>query len=245
VKRITTLMFAAAFLLAAVTTVTAEENLKSLVKKLQKNYDEIVDYSAKFNEVNEAKFLGAPASRNGEFYFKKPGKIRYKYTGSINDDTFNHDIITNGKTLWYYKPNEKQVVIYDSGEVLQGAFFLPFLFGDGKLTDKFEVAMKESTSEKAKNSYLMALVPKDPDTGVEWILLVIDKDTLLIRQINTYFVAKNVTRIAFEDIKINQDLSDSFFNFQVPSGVEIIRKKSEYSGPPETKVDVRILENDD
>jgi len=245
VKRITTLMLALAFLFAAVTTVMAEEKLETLVNKLQKNYDNIVDFSAKFNEVNEAKFLGAPASRKGEFFFKKPGKFRYKYTGSINDDTFNHDIITNGKTMWYYKPNEKQVVIYDSGEVLEGAFFLPFLFGEGKLTKKFEVAMKESTSEKAKNSYLMALVPKDPDTGVEWILLVIDKDTLLIQQINTYFVTKNVTRIAFEDIKTNQNLKDSFFNFQVPSGVEIIRKKSEYSGPPETNVKIRILEDND
>ncbi|MBN1574457.1 MAG: outer membrane lipoprotein carrier protein LolA [Deltaproteobacteria bacterium] len=243
-KRITTLMLAAAFLFLAVTTVTAEDKLETIVNKLQKNYDDIIDFSAKFNQVTEAKFLGAPAIQNGEVFFKKPGKFR-KHIGSIADDTFSEDLITNGKTLWYYRPNEKQVIIYDSGEALENEFFLPFLFGEGKLTENFEVAMKESTMKEAKNSYLMALVPKEPDTGVEWILLVIDKDTFLIKQMNIYSVTKSVIRIAFEDIKINQGLSDSFFNFQVPSGVEIIRKKIEYSGPPETKVDVKILENDD
>ena len=182
---------------------------------------------------------------NGKVYYKKPGKLKYLYTGSINDDTFNHEIITNGKTLWYYKPNEKQVVIYDSNEVLENEFFLPFLFGEGKLTEKFEVAIKESTSEKAKDSYLLALVPKEPDTGVQWILLVINKETFYIQQINTYFVTENVTRIAFDDIKINQELKDSFFNFQVPSGVEIIRKKSNVMGPPKTKVDIEIIEKDE
>ena len=243
-KRITTLILTAAFLFVVATTVTAEENVKSLVNKLQKNYDDIVDFSAKFNQVTEATFLGGPAIQNGDVFFKKPGKFR-KHIGSIADDTFSQDIITNGKTLWYYMPNEKQVFIYDSGEALEGLIFLSFLFGKGKLTEEFEVAMKESTMEEAKNSYLMALVPKDPDTGVEWILLVVNKDTLLPRQINVYSVTKSVIRIAFEDIKINQNLSDSFFNFQVPSGVDIIRKTSEYSGPPETKVDVKILENDD
>lgn len=244
-KRITILLLTAVFLVSGVATAAAEDTVKTVVKKLQENYDNINDFSATFNEVNEAKFLGAPASRNGNVYYKKPGKLKYLYTGSINDDTFNHEIITNGKTLWYYKPNEKQVVIYDSNEVLENEFFLPFLFGEGKLTDKFEVAMKESTSEKAKNSYLLALVPKEPDTGVQWILLVVNKETFNIQQINTYFVTENVTRIAFDDIETNQGLTDSFFNFQVPSGVEIIRKKSNVMGPPKTKVDIEIIEKDE
>ena len=147
--------------------------------------------------------------------------------------------------MWYYKPNEKQVVIYESKEVLENEFFLPFLFGEGKLTKKFEVALKESNTKEAKDSYLVALRPKTPDTGVKWILLVVDKKTYLISQINTYFETNNITRIAFEDIKTNKNLKDSFFNFQVPSGVELIRKKSNYSGEPKTKVDIEILEKDD
>jgi len=245
VKKITLLMTMMVFLISGLTTATAEEKLKTIVNNLQDKYDNIYDFSATFNEVNEAKFLGAPASRNGNVYYKKPGKFKYIYTGSINDDNFNHEIITNGETMWYYKPNEKQVVIYESKEVLENEFFLPFLFGEGKLTSKFEVAIKESTTKEAKDSYLVALRPKEPDTGVEWILLVVDKQTYLIQQINTYFVTKNVTRIAFEEIKTNQNLKDSFFNFQVPSGVELIRKKSNYSGPPKTKVDIEIIEKED
>jgi len=244
-KKITLLLTMVVFLISGMTTAMAEENLKTIVNNLQGKYDNIHDFSAKFNEVNEAKFLGAPASRNGNVYYKKPGKFKFVYTGSINDDSFNHEIITNGVTMWYYKPNEKQVVIYESKEVLEDEFFLPFLFGEEKITNKFEVALKESTTKEAKDSYLVALRPKEPDTGVEWILLVVDKETYLIKQINTYFVTKNVTRIAFEEIKTNQNLKDSFFNFQVPSGVELIRKKSNYSGPPKTKVDIEILEKED
>ncbi len=244
-KKITLLMTMMVFLISGMITVMAEENIKNIVNNLQSKYENIYDFSAKFNEVNEAKFLGAPASRKGKVYYKKPGKFKYMYTGSVNDDNFNHEIITNGVTMWYYKPNEKQVIIFESKEVLENEFFLPFLFGNEKITNKFEVALKESATKEAKDSYLVALRPKDPDTGVKWILLVVDKDTYLIQQINTYFESNSVTRIAFEEIKTNQNLKDSFFNFQVPSGVELIRKKSNYSGPPKTKVDIEIIEKDD
>ena len=230
----------AVLLSICMTTAQAEESLDTIIKNLQKQYDQTKDFSALFTQETMTKSLGAPAIVNGKLYFKKPGMMKWEYS-----DPINNQIISDGTTLWYYIPDDKQVRVYNALESFEQEFFLAYLFGEGSLEENFEVALAELDPEQAEEYYLIALAPKDVNSTVERILLLVNRETYNIHQFNTYDILGNVTRIAFEDIKVNSGLKDSLFHFIVPSGVETIKIESEPAGPPKIDVEVEILEKNE
>jgi outer membrane lipoprotein carrier protein len=220
----------------------AQDSLDDVIKNLQERYDETKDFSSVFTQETITKSLGAPAIVNGKVYFKKPGMVRWEYT-----DPIVQDIISDGETLWLYLPDDKQVRIYKAAEAFGNQAFLGFLFGEGEITDDFETALGELDAEKAQDYYLLMLAPKDPESTIYRILLLVDKENYLIHQVNTYDILGNVTRIAFKDIATNSGLKNSLFHFIVPPGVETIKIESEPGGggAPEHNLDVEIIEKDE
>lgn len=239
-KKIFILIISVLFLVTNLTFALSEETVNDIVERLQGRYDKTIDFSAIFTQETMTKLLGVPAIVNGKVYFKKPGMMRWKYT-----DPITHEIITDGETLWYYFPEEKQVRIYKTAEALESELFLGFLFGKGKLTDDFEVALGGPELDISEDYFILMLAPKDPDTVIERIILLVDKEEYLVNQINTYDILGNVSRIAFEEISLDTGLKNSLFHFIVPSGVETIKIEGELAGPPETDVEVEIIERDD
>jgi outer membrane lipoprotein carrier protein len=69
--------------------------------------------------------------------------------------------------------------------------------------------------------YLLTLIPKTSDVGIDKLYLVIDPSNLQILQCSFTDTFGNVTRIRFRNIKINSQLSESLFSFKPPRGVEI------------------------
>jgi len=135
--------------------------------------------------------------------------------------------------------------VYDALEAFEQEFFLSYLFGEGNLGENFEVALADLDPEQAEEFYLIALAPKDINSTVDRILLLVSKETYNIHQLNTYDILGNVTRIAFDEIEVNSGLKDSLFHFIVPSGVETIKIESELAGPPEIEVEVEIIERNE
>ncbi len=239
-KKIFILSFLVLFLAANLSLAFSQETVKDIVNRLQNQYNKTSDFTAVFTQETMTKSLGVPAIVNGKVYFKKPGMMRWKYT-----DPITHEIITDGETLWYYFPEEKQVRIYKTAEAFENELFLGFLFGEGKLTDDFEVTLGEPELDVSKDYFILMLAPKDPDTVIERIILLVDKNEYLVNQINTYDILGNVSRIAFKEISTNTGLKNSFFHFIVPSGVETIKIEGELAGPPETDVEVEIIDRKD
>jgi outer membrane lipoprotein carrier protein len=222
------------------TAATAEESVNAIIRNLQNRYDETRDFTALFTQETMTRSQGAPAIANGRLYFKKPGMIRWEYS-----DPINNQIISDGVTLWYYIPDDRQVRVYDALEAFEQEFFLSYLFGEGNLGENFEVALADLDPEQAEEFYLIALAPKDINSTVDRILLLVSKETYNIHQLNTYDILGNVTRIAFDEIEVNSGLKDSLFHFIVPSGVETIKIESELAGPPEIEVEVEIIERNE
>ena len=118
-KKIFILCFSILFLVANLSLAISEENVNDIVNKLQSQYNKTSDFSAVFTQETLTKSLGVPAIVNGKVYFKKPGMMKWKYT-----DPITHEIITDGETLWYYFPEEKQVRIYKTAEAFENELFL-------------------------------------------------------------------------------------------------------------------------
>lgn len=197
---------------------------QAVLKEIQSRYEKTNDFEANFIQEYIGKVMRQANRGEGKVYFKKKGMMRWDYTVP------NQRLISDGHTLWYYQPDEKQVLLSDISKVLQEKTPLAFLAGEGNLGRDFNVLnLNESVSQKEDN-YVVELSPKEPLATLAKLILTVDKKTYTVLQTDVFDGLGNVTRTRFLDIKINVGLSNSFFHFTIPPGTEVI--KMQESPPP-------------
>jgi outer membrane lipoprotein carrier protein len=193
--------------------------------EIQNRYEKTNDFEAHFIQEYIGKVMKQPNRGEGKVYFKKKGMMRWDYTIP------NQKLLSDGRTLWYYQPDEKQVLVSDVSKVLKEKTPLAFLAGEGNLSRDFNILnLNESVSQKEDN-YVLELVPKESLATLSKLILTVDKKTYTVLQTDVFDGLGNVTRTRFIDIKTNTGLSSSFFHFAIPPGTEVI-KMQEPSAPP-------------
>ena len=85
-----------------------------------------------------------------------------------------------------------------------------------------------------EDEYVLELTPKEPHAGFIEVGLTVDKKTYFVLQADVIDGLGNVTRTRFIDIKTNRISPDSFFQFTIPPGAEVL-KMQEPAAPPSEK----------
>jgi outer membrane lipoprotein carrier protein len=190
---------------------------QEVLNEIQNRYEKTNDYESNFIQEYIGKVMRQPNRGEGKVYFKKKGMMRWDYTVP------NQKLISDGHTLWYYQPEEKQVLVSDVSSVLKERTPLAFLAGEGNLSRDFNLLnLNESVSQKEDN-YVVELSPKEPLATLSKLILTVDKKTYSVLQADVFDGLGNVTRTRFIDIKTNAGLSNSFFQFTIPPGTEVIK----------------------
>jgi outer membrane lipoprotein carrier protein len=201
---------------------------ETILIEIQNRYEKTNDFEANFVQEYIGKVMRQPNRGEGKVYFKKKGMMRWDYTVP------NQKLISDGHTLWYYQPEEKQVLVSEVSSVLKEKTPLSFLAGEGNLSRDFNLLnLNESVSQK-ENNYVVELAPKEPLVTLAKLTLTVDKKTYTVLQADVFDGLGNVTRTRFIDIKTNIGLSNSFFLFTIPPGAEVI-KMQEPATPPSRK----------
>jgi outer membrane lipoprotein carrier protein len=197
---------------------------QEVLNEIQSRYEKTNDFEAHFIQEYIGKVMKQPNRGEGKVYFKKRGMMRWDYTVP------NQKLLSDGHTLWYYQPEEKQVLVSDVSKVLKEKTPLAFLAGEGNLNQDFNILnLNESVSQKEDN-YVVELVPKESLATLSKLMLTVDKKTYTVLQTDVFDGLGNVTRTRFIDIKTNTGLPNSFFHFSIPPGTEVI-KMQESSAP--------------
>jgi outer membrane lipoprotein carrier protein len=190
---------------------------QGLLNEIQDRYEKTNDFEANFIQEYIGKVMRQPNKGEGKVYFKKKGMMRWDYTVPTQK------LISDGHTLWYYQPEEKQVLVSDVSRVLKEKTPLAFLAGEGNLGRDFKLLnLNESVSQKEDN-YVVELAPKEPLATLSKLILTVDKKSYTVLQADVFDGLGNVTRTRFIEIKTNVGLSNSFFHFTIPPGTEIIK----------------------
>jgi outer membrane lipoprotein carrier protein len=165
----------------------------------------------------------------GKVFFKKKGMMRWDYQSP------NQKLISNGVTFWYYQPEENQVFVSDVSRVIKEKTPLAFLAGEGDLSREFKIInFNESVSQK-EETFVLELVPKEPNAALSKLTLTVDKKTHYVIQADVFDGLGNVTRTRFVSIKTNVGLSISMFNFTIPPGTEVLKMEEPTPAPTERK----------
>ncbi len=190
---------------------------QEVLNEIQKRYEKTSDFEASFIQEYVGKGMRPSSRGEGKVYFKKKGMMRWDYTVP------NQKLVSDGHTLWYYQPEEKQVLVSDVSSVLKERTPLAFLAGEGNLSRDFNfLNLNESVAEKEDN-YVIELAPKESMGALSKLGLTVDKKTYTVLQADVFDGLGNLTRTRFINIKMNVGVSQSFFQFVAPPGTEVIK----------------------
>ena len=187
---------------------------QAVLTEIQNQYEKTNEFEATFVQEYIGKVMRQSQKGEGKVFFKKKGMMRWDYLVP------NQKIISDGQTLWFYQPEENQVLISHADKMIKE---FGFLVGEGDLRRDFKlININESPSQK-EDHIVIEMAPKESHQAVSKLSLTVDKKTYFVIQVDVFDGLGNVTRTRFTDIKTNISLSGSFFQFKVPPGTEIIR----------------------
>ncbi|GJM15742.1 MAG: outer-membrane lipoprotein carrier protein [Thermodesulfobacteriota bacterium] len=200
--------------------VHAEDNLNSVIDGIQKKYEQINNFQALFTQESEVKALNKTQLAQGEVWFKKPGKMRWNYNSPNKDQ-----IVSDGKTLWFYDEEEEQVIETPLAQVSETQSTTTLLSGLGNIKELFNASFAESEDISPNGSYLVDLVPKG-DEEYNKVTISVNKTDMMVNTLYLYDPFGNLTTVKLADIKVDGGVSDSLFNFKTPDGAEVVKPPS-------------------
>lgn len=186
----------------------------SFLALMEKRYEKIHDFRAKFTQTSQAPGVIKKDRASGIVYLRKDGKFRWDY-----DFPEMVLIVSDGKTLWIYQPEDKQVMIDPYFGKKMKRFPYTFLNGMQHLHEDFNAKILEETPD----TVTLELVPIRPLKEIKTMTLTFNKKTLLIQKIVWISLQEIKTVISFDDIDITSKIPDSVFHFEPPEGVDIIK----------------------
>jgi outer membrane lipoprotein carrier protein len=190
--------------------------LNELIARTQERYKKTQDIKAQFIQEVTIKSVNKTEREEGVVYVKNPRRMLWVYSKPKAKK-----LIINPKKAWLYIPEDRAAYVQDTENIYRSKLAVKFLSGIGKLSEDFHVGFSKPDTVDRNGDYLLTLVPKVSDTGVDKLYLTIDKEDFQIIQCSFTDLYGNITRIRLADIRINNNLDDKLFNFKPPSGVEV------------------------
>lgn len=188
-----------------------------VLKKVEESYSKLETLTARF--FQESYFLGADTRRRseGQVVFQRPGKMDWQYS-QPDLQRFSSD----GKTVWWYQPNENQVVVRTLAQSFVSDVPVSFLLGVGKLHENFRFDSRCGTSDET----LIKLLPLKPSASLDVFYLLVDPKDFSPIGARIVNVGGNETSIYFEDRKLNGTVDAKRFVVDVPKGTDVIDERS-------------------
>lgn len=209
--------------------------LKDVVSALEKGYASLQDVQADFTQKTVIAGINREQKGSGELLLKKPASttamFRFNYTKP------KQQIVSNGKQVWFYLPENRQVMVSSVTDMFKGgnSIALNYLTGLGHVSRDFSVSFAQEPQDKNGN-YLLELSPKSPSAVLAKLQLTVSaaaveaflrdgsvRDIFPVLASVIHDAGGNQTRIEYSRVRVNKGLANSRFTFKVPAGVEVIK----------------------
>jgi outer membrane lipoprotein carrier protein len=207
------LFFAA--LVSATVVAQTPPSAEQFAARVQQRYDTIKDFEADFVQAYEGGVLRTKTTERGTVAIKRPGRMRWVYTKPERKE-----FISDGNRIYSYLPADKQVVV---GPMPSDQSTTPALFltGRGHLVRDFMASFTQLAGA-APGTTALRLVPKRSDPDVDSLVLVVDTNSLQLRQLVATDKQGGRSMFTFTNMKENRGLSDKIFAFRIPRGVDVV-----------------------
>jgi len=182
------------------------------VSRIQKAYDNITDMKGLFVQKNVIKDLNKTDTYSGEFFIKRPLKMKWIYRGKASQD-----LLINNDTAIIYRRGDSQAFRSKFSKEAFGQTPVVLLTGMGSIRDEFSITAREKS---------LILKPKRPVPGVQSVTVLLSEDEFPIRGFIISDGRSNTVEIEIRDIKTNTGIKDAVFDLNLPKGVSIYEQHS-------------------
>jgi len=211
-------IFSFALLLSPAATMGAEPlSLEQLTAKTQELYERTIDLKATFIQEVTIKAMKKTEREEGVVTFKNPRMMYWDYLKPKAKK-----LVINASKAWLYVPEDRMVYVQNADDVYRSRMAVKFLSGIGKLSEDFQIRFKKDNPFDAEGNYHLSLTAKEAGSGIDRLTLIVDGKTFQIIQCRFNDAFGNTTRLRFSDIRMNTGVSDKFFTFTAPAGVEVV-----------------------
>lgn len=190
-----------------------ELSAATLADKVQAFYEHTTDFSATFTQHYQYKAMARTQKSAGTVQVKKPGLMRWDYV-----EPHEKLFLLDGKSLWIWDPSDKMVMVNREFSSDQLSAAVTFLWGQGKLSDEFDITRVDKPKY---GSTVLELVPRKPQGGFTRLFFTVDPATGAVVTSVVIDSQGNENRIEFSDVKTNTGLANSRFQFSVPKGATV------------------------
>ncbi|MCT8469985.1 outer membrane lipoprotein chaperone LolA [Chromohalobacter canadensis] len=199
------LALSAALALPSMAQADGVERLTNLLEPLE-------SYSADF----EQQILDGSGQRlqkvEGHMWLSRPGQFHWEV-----DAPYQQVVVSDGDKVYLYDPDLQQVSVRPLDTRVTHTPALLLSGSAEALTENYEV-----TSSQESGVDTFTLIPKSPDTLFESLELTFEDERLEGLQMEDSTGQR--TAINFDDIEVNEDISASRFEFEIPEGADVIRE---------------------
>jgi outer membrane lipoprotein carrier protein len=193
--------------LSLVTSRSSASDVDESIARIQKAYEGIRDLKGSFTQKNVIRDLNKTDLYRGEFFIKKPLKMKWAYTGKAAQD-----LIINNDDVLIYKKGDSQAYKSRFNRDTYGQTPVVLLTGFGNIREEFIVSGKGNS---------LILKPKKSMANIVSITVVLSEDDFPIQSFTIQDGRSNIVQIDLKNVQINTGLKDSLFAFSLPKGVNI------------------------
>jgi outer membrane lipoprotein carrier protein len=173
------------------------------------------DFSADFFQESTLSALDIQDTATGRVWIKHPGMMRWEY-----ETPESYAIITDGETLWIYRPLDRQVVIGNAMAYFGDGKGASFLSNIALIQEAFTVSLAPPAGE---GLYTLRLEPHQKQLDLDEIYVNIDKATFDIVAVRTLNAYGDETRLEFENLEFSENMAEDLFHFQPPAGMDVLK----------------------
>jgi outer membrane lipoprotein carrier protein len=202
--------FLALFLLMA-----APQDLTNLVNGVERYFARMNDYSSDFIQISQDQ-LNRKREAAGHLYLKRSRMMRWEYK-SPEEELF----ISDGKTVYFYVPADKQVNKEAVKETFDDRMPLMFLLGRSNLQAEFKEFALLTTNPVFAGTKVIRMTPKRK-TDLKELIMEVDPASYQIRRLLLSHTDGSRSDFIFSKIQVNTGLKASDFVFKVPQGVQVV-----------------------
>jgi outer membrane lipoprotein carrier protein len=200
---------------AVVHTANADSaDLNKVIRGIEQHYGG-KSFKASFFQQSILKSMQITDTAEGYLIVQPPGKMRWEYT--VPDV---QSIITDGQTMWIYRPADKQVMVGKAPEFFGGGKGAGLLSNISQLRKGFTIELQPAQNEK---HYRLKLVPRKTTPDLTDIIMSVDKGSFRIDQVVTHNAYGDETRIALSHYQFGVHPKEDLFHFTIPKGVEVVQ----------------------
>lgn len=183
----------------------ADTDREALLERLNSLTTLSADFSQQVTDINGE----LVQQLHGNMALARPNLLHWQTDAP--DETL---MIADGKSLWYYNPFVEQVTIYNQANAVSQSPLLLLLDGESDAWQDYDVKAEANSfalqpKPDAESSQSLQLVFAEQGPAASLTRIILDDGQ---GQIST---------IDLENVKLNQSLSETLFQFELPAGVDV------------------------